>query len=434
MPVTIDDVAWCYRTLLGREPESVAAAETHASEVNDLRSLFLRFITSHEYVSKKKVPPALVEGKEILSPSQASSSSRITVLPRNGIVDMVREPVTREAVEWAYRLILGRPPESDAAVSYHLVGCPSIEALRARFQRSREASVERPSTVGESVPVNIISQFKSWSGKAENDSFRDFLGVRTRLSFVPAAYSRLAGTTQGLPGMETMTFHDVGEWTGLLSGVLDAKGRFVGMELGAGWGPWIVSGAAAARQQGIQDIRLIGVEGSSSHVNFMSQHLRDNALDPEDHLILHAVVGTYDGVARFPKLERPELQWGAEAIFAGSDSPASSTVQRFTEYEEVRCVSVSTLLAGLPPIDVVHIDIQGAEAEVVHASIEALSSQVRRLVVGTHSRAIEAKLMALLPLAGWILELEKPCVVAQSKNIISLRRDGVQVWRNGSPL
>jgi SAM-dependent methyltransferase len=56
------------------------------------------------------------------------------------------EPVTREAVEWAYRMILGRPPENEAVIGSHM-NLPSVEALRLLFQSSLEATgriIQRP--------------------------------------------------------------------------------------------------------------------------------------------------------------------------------------------------------------------------------------------------------------------------------------------------
>lgn len=50
--VSHDDVIWCYRSILGREPESQTALERHVSAVEDFRSLVLRFLSSQEYRSR----------------------------------------------------------------------------------------------------------------------------------------------------------------------------------------------------------------------------------------------------------------------------------------------------------------------------------------------------------------------------------------------
>ncbi len=53
--VTRDDVIWCYRTLLRREPESEEAVRFHAN-CTDLRTLVHRFITCEEFARVHALP------------------------------------------------------------------------------------------------------------------------------------------------------------------------------------------------------------------------------------------------------------------------------------------------------------------------------------------------------------------------------------------
>ena len=218
--------------------------------------------------------------------------------------------------------------------------------------------------------------------------------------------------------------------------MLEARSRFVAVELGAGWGPWLVASARAAQLRGITDIHLAGVEGASGHYKFLLQHFRDNGFDPAKHNLLHAVVGVEDGVAHFPKLDVPSADWGAEASYGAGSRPeghptSEGTSQALETFDEVPCISITTLLATLPPVDLLHCDVQGAEGEVLPAAIEVLSQRVRRVIVGTHGRAIEDRLMASFGANGWILEHESPCRLNQSPTgIMALTGDGTQVWRN----
>ena len=52
MAITDDDVIWCYRSLLGRAPESQEAVQSIAGEANDFRSLVRLFLRSPEYQEK----------------------------------------------------------------------------------------------------------------------------------------------------------------------------------------------------------------------------------------------------------------------------------------------------------------------------------------------------------------------------------------------
>jgi FkbM family methyltransferase len=183
--------------------------------------------------------------------------------------------------------------------------------------------------------------------------------------------------------------------------------------------------AKAAESVGIRDVHLAGVEGAQSHFDFMLQHFRDNGLDPNAHLLIHGAVGAQDGTARFPKLAAPSDEWGAVADFGGDLAARPA-------FEEVRCVALATLLDQLPPVDLIHCDVQGAEYEVLTAAQAALGARVRRVVVGTHSRRIEADLLDFFAALGWRLEDEGVCRLVQpgGRGDLGLVRDGYQVWAN----
>ncbi len=162
--------------------------------------------------------------------------------------------------------------------------------------------------------------FEPYSGPGEPGYYRDFLGVRTSIRYVHLpAYA--SGHVFGYPTRDTTFLHYYDEWIGVLRSVLEAKECLVAMELGAGWGPWLVAAAVAARRRGINNIRLVGVEGSTEHLAFMRQHFADNGLRPEDHTLLHGIVGPEDGVAHFPILTDATVEWGAEASFNGAPPP-----------------------------------------------------------------------------------------------------------------
>lgn len=332
-----------------------------------------------------------------------------------------------DAVLWSYRLFLGRSPEDMAALSRHVHGQPSLEDIRRRFLQSSEfkeylaaqsAALKQPS-----VDSAVLAAFPAYDGPGVEGFFTDFIGTRTRCSYLPDAYAGASGIVEGPPGTERFGLHEPPEWEGTLRSVLEARSRFVAVELGAGWGPWLVASARAAQLRGIADIRLAGVEGASGHYGFLLQHFRDNGIDPAAHDLLHAVVGVEDGVARFPKLDVPSADWGAQASYG--DGHASE------QFDEVPSVSIATLLSKLPPVDLLHCDVQGAEGDVLTAAADVLSSRVRRIVVGTHGRAIEDRLMASFGANGWVLEHESPCRFIQGPTgAMLLVADGTQVWRN----
>lgn len=335
-------------------------------------------------------------------------------------MSMVEDQV-REAVVWAYRLILGREPENDDVVSHHAARENSIEGVRETFLKCSESRVG----AADRAMGGVLAKFlPPWRGAGEKGFLTDFLGVKTRCSYLPNAYASLSGIVDGPPTEANAHFHSLSEWKATLLAVMEAKdNRFVIIELGAGWGPWIVSGASAARKLGIENIVMAGIEGSAEHFAFLRQHLLDNGFKPEDHILMHAVVGAADGIAKFPKLRSPSEEWGASADFSDAFPKG--------EMDEVKCVALGGILSQLPTVDLIHCDIQGAEAEVLAAARDALNERVKRIVIGTHSRSIEVSLLDLFSSAGWRLETDERCELTQlADGKCVLARDGVQVWRN----
>jgi FkbM family methyltransferase len=303
----------------------------------------------------------------------------------------------------------------------------------------------------------VIRSFPCHEGPGEPGYITDFLGTKTRLSSIPSDFATCGGVVEGYP--INGNFHSGAcEWAGVLRAALDARNELVAVELGAGWAPWLVIAARAARLRGIESVRLVGVEGAVGHLDFMRTHFSDNGLDPDRHTLLHGVVGAYDGVAKFPEVADPAATYGGEATFAapsliarpkglrarikaalpagvrsrlgavlrrrGAPSPYTGRTQR------VPCSSLATILRPFPEVDLVHIDIQGAEYDVLAAARRVLKEKVKRVVIGTHGRLIEQHLLEELASQSWILESEVSCVYVQQGKKMNLFVDGCQAWRN----
>ena len=206
----------------------------------------------------------------------------------------------------------------------------------------------------------------------------------------------------------------------------DPSREFVAAELGAGWGPWLAASAAACRRCGVERFKLVGLEAASTHFAFMRQHFLDNDLDPDAHALVHGAAAAEDGFVEFPDLDEPSHDYGA-TLFAGDplmQHAAGKTSTRVPAY------SIATLLADYPRVDLIHIDIQGSEGEVVAAARATLKAKVRRLVIGTHGRAIEQRLLEDLSADGWQCENDEACRYATGAAGLYLALDGCQVWRN----
>ena len=268
----------------------------------------------------------------------------------------------------------------------------------------------------------VIRSFPCYTGPGTPGFITDFLGVKTRTAY-NAHVDQAGGVVEGypIPG----GYHATGlEWAGTLRAARDAGETVVAVELGAGWAPWLVTIAKAAAMKGARRFHLIAVEGSRHHFEYIATHFRDNGLDPAEHTLLHGIAAPADGEAEFPVLANPTADWGTAAVLTDAEKGTTPT-------ETLRAYSIGTLLTPYPHADLVHIDIQGHEVDVVTAARDVLKEKVRRLVIGTHGRAIEEQLLNELAANGWVLEAEEPCLYKQTEWGMQLLIDGCQVWRNG---
>jgi FkbM family methyltransferase len=290
--------------------------------------------------------------------------------------------------------------------------------------------------------LSIFDEFPPVRGEPQEGFIVDFLGVRTRVSHA-LPFADLDGRVFGTPAPVNDFFHaETIEYVGLLKSVLTAKDRYVALELGAGWGPWLISGAAAAKRRGISDIRLHGIEGDPEHFAAMETHFRDNGLDPTHHRLDNAAIGVKSGRATWPKLANPSDDFAARPLACSADDGTSTGNAKaadyrgaiFDEWVDVEMLSFNSVLEREPLWDLVHIDVQGSETELCASSAEILSQRVRWLVIGTHSRKIDGDLIDLFFRHRWILENEKPARFEYNYNWGSLEAmtivDGTQVWRN----
>jgi FkbM family methyltransferase len=294
----------------------------------------------------------------------------------------------------------------------------------------------------------IFSEFKCAEGFVEAGFTTNFLGVLTR--------DRLwhgSSTTQ-FPSFDEEYF----EWIDLLEAVTSARGRFSMIELGAGWGRWLVNAVAALRQCN-RDLpyELIGVEPEPTHFQYMKMHFMDNGIDPSRHQLIQAAV-TDRGREVWFYVGRPD-QWYGQAIVPEPDFVLESFPQwirkvgrlqrirkvgrlfmrRFVnkgmigneQVKKVKAVNLSELLGTLDRVDLIDLDVQGAELIVLKAAAEQLDRKVKRVHIGTHSTEIEAGLRRLFDDLGWKSVHDYPLGSESVTPWGTIKfQDGVQSWIN----
>ncbi len=276
--------------------------------------------------------------------------------------------------------------------------------------------------------VGLLHQFVVQGLAGEADVLTNFLGTRIPAKIHPEILTPMMGGVEGPPNPGN--WHaDIAEWAAALRAVDLAQDTFRIVELGCGWGCWLVNTGVAARTRGLS-VDLIGIEGDSNHLDNAEETLAMNGFAPDAFQLHHGVAGPKRGQALFPNAAAGTAGWGGEAIFY----PDRHTLDRAQSDPDVQVLNCLTLpdVAGDGRIDLLHIDIQGAEADYVAGSYDAISAQVKRVLIGTHSRAIEGRLSAFFLERNWRLEMDRPAIAPPLRGRPEIVIDGVQMWVNPS--
>jgi hypothetical protein len=259
----------------------------------------------------------------------------------------------------------------------------------------------------------------------------NYLGVLVDPKFFPGLIDHLAGTVES-PPIPCNWHADLAEWAAALravdGAVKRAQERFTIIELGCGWGCWMSITGVAARRLGL-DVRLIGIEGDAGHLAFAREAFEVNGFAPSQVSLHHGIAAGGHGTALFPKQDHAGRTWGLEPLFGVSDAQRDAAVASGT-FDALKMMTLADLAEGHARIDLLHVDIQGGEADFVSASLDVLTKKVAYLLIGTHSRQIEGRLLEIMLGAGWYLEIERPALLDLTTASPIVTVDGVQAWRN----
>jgi FkbM family methyltransferase len=268
------------------------------------------------------------------------------------------------------------------------------------------------------LPVEL-AKYLDVTVKAADDEFAFTpLGSRIRRNF-----SALLGQNPHMLEVDEELF----EWIDLLESVEASDSAFTMVELGAGFGRWLVAGAVAARRVRDLRVRLVGVEAEHAHFQMMRQHFLDNDLDPDAHILVEAAVSGIDGPVHF--VQGHSREWWGQAILPSADYGFGNWPE--ARVSPIQGLSLTGIIRDLDVIDLLDMDVQGAEADVIRGSSQTLINKVKRVHIGTHNAKVEAELLSLFNEMGWICRNRYNChsIAATPFGDISFG-DGVQTWIN----
>lgn len=306
----------------------------------------------------------------------------------------------------------------------------------------------------------LLALLNPWSGKVPKGYIPTFTGAMVAVHFwahwLPT--ERIAQALAGARSESTRrpVFGDgesYFEQANIIRSVLAARHRYVMVELGGGNGPRAVD-SALVLQKLRPELRpfLVVVEALPTYASWCRQHFTANGLDPDEHWIVNGIVSAepvpelfflqprgfgnqaadasvfdvlsslaHDQVSALAVLGA--LARGGVSFRNGALSnepartptalgdPGTWTVQGVQHHAVmptdtgaigfVSAFRLADLLAPLPKVDFMDVDIQHAEIHVVPPALDLLRRKVGLLSIGTHTKDIHLRLLGLFRDAGW---------------------------------
>ena len=362
--------------------------------------------------------------------------------PKSTMPESPTSALSPECVQWAYRLFLDREPETPSVVQEKLRQFSTTRDLRSDFMKSPEfrEKAGQPDSLPQSPFFHFAAAFDPLAVmrchavsdlQPKPGYLTNFLGVAIDPKFFPTILKGREGSVEAIP-IPANWHADIAEWGAALRAVDLSQDTFTMIELGCGWGCWMNNTGVAARAAG-RRVHVIGVEGDEGHARFAQESLTTNGFKQNEFTVHRGIAAARSGVALFPKQGVPGVEWGGEAVF---DATASQRVKALSSgaYEELPMIALSEITAPHARIDLLHVDIQGGEADLIDQCLTLLDEKVSYMVIGTHSKQIEGRLYETLLNAGWLLEMERPAIFTVNGGKPCIAVDGVQGWRNGKLL
>ncbi|MGN7829743.1 FkbM family methyltransferase [Agrobacterium radiobacter] len=292
------------------------------------------------------------------------------------------------------------------------------------------------------VNHQVFNSFRNCEEPANEQFWFDYIGTRIDRSFHSVKFDMTGVTKVPIPIIDEEYF----EWVDILQSASEAKGRFVVVELGAGYGRWAARACLAARQRGVADINAILVEAEPVHAEWSAQHMRNNGID--NFRVFQAAIGPSVGKTQFV-VEMPDQNaasapdaWYGQALNWTDEShhrPTGRTYQGFDVIDNgtgwgtinVNVLPLEQIINGIDLVDIIDMDIQGAEGDVVEASIDLMSDRVKRVHIGTHSHEVEDRIRKVMTEAGWHKVWDFSCGATSITPYGAVAfQDGVQSWLN----
>lgn len=293
----------------------------------------------------------------------------------------------------------------------------------------------------------IFDFFEPFTGCVPIEQEIDFIGSRSLPHYTSSRAQRSQEEIKTeIPPVNEEYF----EWIDALMSVYDAGDTYTAVELGAGYGRWGVRCGLAARTKMKRAVRIFFAEAEPRHVIWLRDHTELNGFRETEVTLYEAAVSNKSGVTMFYVGTPDEFggdlprKWYGQAITKGYEIRAAAppvaevyeghpviTHASGSKSIEIEQVDVADVIDDWGVVDFLDLDVQGEEAKIIKRAIRKISSNVKRLHIGTHGRDLECELRDVLSSHGWTNVRDYSCGEINSTPYGEVSfEDGVQSWIN----
>jgi len=325
---------------------------------------------------------------------------------------------------------------------------PETVLIEATTALSLGNGVSKPITAEETKAL-LESLREIALPESGDDYYVDWMGIRTRISMLPWAPIDLAGTTStALPIPDDSYRSEASEYAALALATNRAVDSLCIVEVGAGWGPWVVAGLVVAKRKGLRG-RGIAIEANLEHAMWAITHAYDNGIEAElitgtpDNIIdalhastaemqvIHAAGWVENTYLSFPEVSSEDMG----VAVCTMDDTGTDYRGAHLPHIEVPAVALNQVFSAVNMrIDLLHIDVQGVEFELTSHEADSIQKHAVTMAIGTHSRLAEGQLQQFFLARGWGLRFDEPCNAIFTMTRPTLPgftvQDGLQLYEN----
>ena len=173
------------------------------------------------------------------------------------------------------------------------------------------------------------------------------------------------------------------------------------VEVGAGYGEWTLAFDGLIEnkviQTGVKSACCIGIEPDHTHYEWLKTHMDCNGIKG---IAIRAVVSDLEGIVRINNNARPDYDYGQTILNHGVDKKTVFGLVRYIMRDtmKVRSYTLDHIMSSEGGhIDLVHIDVQGAEDKVIKGADGLISSgNIDYMIIGTHGDKKHSKVKSML--------------------------------------